>query len=58
MRGYRSEVGVAADSDVETYAAVRLHLDSWRWAGVPFYLRAGKELAATTTEVFVTLDLC
>ena len=53
--GYRSEVGVAADSDVETYAAVRLHLDSWRWAGVPFYLRAGKELAATTTEVFVTL---
>jgi glucose-6-phosphate 1-dehydrogenase len=53
--GYRNEAGVAADSDVETYAAVRLHLDSWRWAGVPFYLRAGKELAATTTEVFVTL---
>jgi glucose-6-phosphate 1-dehydrogenase len=53
--GYRSEPGVAASSDVETYAAVRLHIDSWRWAGVPFYLRAGKRLGATTTEVFVTL---
>ncbi len=53
--GYRSESGVAPDSDVETYAAVRLHIDSWRWAGVPFYLRAGKRLGATTTEVFVTL---
>ena len=40
--GYRDEDGVARDSDVETYAAVRLHVDSWRWAGVPFYLRAGK----------------
>jgi glucose-6-phosphate 1-dehydrogenase len=54
-RGYRAEPGVAPDSTVETYAAVRLHLDSWRWAGVPFYLRAGKRLAATTTEVFVPL---
>ena len=54
-RGYRQETGVAADSNVETYAALRLHLDSWRWAGVPFYLRAGKCLAATITEVFVTL---
>jgi glucose-6-phosphate 1-dehydrogenase len=53
--GYRSEAGVAADSNVETYAAVRLHLDSWRWAGVPFYLRAGKKLAMTCTEVFVAL---
>jgi len=53
--GYRSEEGVAPDSNVETYAAVRLHLDSWRWAGVPFYLRAGKKLATTCTEVFVAL---
>jgi glucose-6-phosphate 1-dehydrogenase len=53
--GYRDELGVAPDSDVETYAAVRLYIDSWRWAGVPFYLRAGKRLGATTTEVFVTL---
>jgi glucose-6-phosphate 1-dehydrogenase len=53
--GYRSEPDVAADSEVETYAAVRLHIDSWRWAGVPFYLRAGKRLGVTTTEVFVTL---
>jgi glucose-6-phosphate 1-dehydrogenase len=54
-RGYRQETGVAAASNVETYAALRLHLDSWRWAGVPFYLRAGKRLAMTATEVFVTL---
>jgi glucose-6-phosphate 1-dehydrogenase len=53
--GYRAEDGVAPDSAVETYAAVRLYLDSWRWAGVPFYLRAGKKLATTTTEVFVAL---
>jgi glucose-6-phosphate 1-dehydrogenase len=52
---YRNEEGVARDSHVETFAAVRLHLDSWRWAGVPFYIRAGKYLAMTTTEVFVTL---
>jgi glucose-6-phosphate 1-dehydrogenase len=54
-RGYRSEQGVAPDSPVETYAALRLDLASWRWAGVPFYLRAGKRLAATTTEVFAEL---
>ena len=42
--GYRDEAGVAPQSDVETFAAVRLHIDSWRWAGVPFYLRAGKKL--------------
>ncbi len=53
--GYRAEEGVAPDSDVETYAALRLHIDSWRWAGVPFYLRAGKRLATTTTEVYVAL---
>jgi glucose-6-phosphate 1-dehydrogenase len=51
--GYREEPGVAADSDVETYAALLLHLDSWRWADVPFYIRAGKRLAATATEALV-----
>ncbi len=55
-RGYRAEPGVASDSNVETYAALRLHIDSWRWAGVPFYLRAGKRLSATATEVLVTLN--
>jgi glucose-6-phosphate 1-dehydrogenase len=55
FRGYRQEQGVAPDSTVETYAAVRLHIDSWRWDGVPFFIRAGKCLAATTTEVVVTL---
>jgi len=53
--GYRSEDGVAPDSDVETYAAVRLHLDSWRWEGVHWYLRSGKHLAQTVTEVLVQL---
>jgi glucose-6-phosphate 1-dehydrogenase len=52
---YRSEPQVAADSQVETYAAVRLSIDSWRWAGVPFYIRTGKQLAVTCTEVFVQL---
>ncbi|WP_084076670.1 glucose-6-phosphate dehydrogenase [Demequina sp. NBRC 110057] len=51
--GYRDEEGVAAGSDVETYAAVRLHIDSWRWAGVPFYLRTGKHLAVSAGEVVV-----
>jgi glucose-6-phosphate 1-dehydrogenase len=55
FRGYRNEPGVAPDSQVETYAAVRLHIDSWRWAGVPFYIRTGKSLPVTTTEVEVTL---
>jgi len=54
FEGYRDEEGVAADSDVETFAAVRLFIDSWRWAGVPFYLRAGKQLEATAHEVLVT----
>lgn len=52
-RGYREEQGVAADSKVETYAAMELHLDSWRWEGVPFYIRAGKKLAITATEAIV-----
>jgi len=55
FRGYRAEEGVAPDSDVETFAAVRLHIDSWRWAGVPFYIRAGKCLPITATEVTVEL---
>jgi glucose-6-phosphate 1-dehydrogenase len=54
-RGYRQEEGVAPDSAVETFAAVRLHIDAWRWDGVPFFIRAGKKLAATLTEVLVTL---
>jgi glucose-6-phosphate 1-dehydrogenase len=54
-RGYREESGVTPDSQVETFAAVRLHIDTWRWAGVPFYIRAGKRLAFTATEVFVEL---
>ncbi|HWX68426.1 MAG TPA: glucose-6-phosphate dehydrogenase [Steroidobacteraceae bacterium] len=52
-RGYREEPGVAADSQVETYAALALAIDSWRWSGVPFYLRAGKRLPVTATEVVV-----
>lgn len=53
--GYRAEDGVAPGSQVETFAALRLHLDSWRWAGVPIVLRAGKRLARTATEVRVFL---
>ena len=55
FRGYRDEPGVAHDSYMATYAALRLHLDSWRWAGVPFYVRAGKCLAKTVTEVTIEL---
>ncbi|HVN40558.1 MAG TPA: glucose-6-phosphate dehydrogenase [Myxococcota bacterium] len=55
FRGYRDEPGVAKDSQVETYAAVRLHIENWRWAGVPFLIRAGKRLATTATEVLVRL---
>jgi glucose-6-phosphate 1-dehydrogenase len=51
FRGYRQENGVAHDSNVETFAALRLSVDSWRWKGVPFYLRAGKNLPVTCTEV-------
>jgi len=53
--GYRNEPGVDADSDVETFAALRLHIDSWRWQGVPFLVRAGKCLPVTATEVMVDL---
>ena len=53
--GYHQEPGVAPNSEVETYAAVSLEVDSWRWAGVPFLIRAGKCLAVTATEVFVKL---
>ena len=55
FRGYRKEAGVAADSRVPTYAALRLHIDSWRWEGVPFVVRAGKALGRTCTEVMVEL---
>ena len=54
-RGYRREPGVDPESNLETFAAVRLHIDSWRWAGVPFYIRAGKCLPATATEIRVEL---
>lgn len=53
--GYCSENGVDPASQVETFVALRLHLDSWRWAGVPIFIRAGKHLAATATEVLVQL---
>ena len=55
FRGYRAEKGVAADSQVETFAALCLHIDTWRWGGVPFYIRAGKCLPITATEVMVRL---
>jgi glucose-6-phosphate 1-dehydrogenase len=51
--GYRDEQGVAQGSRTPTYAALRLHVDNWRWQGVPFYIRAGKRLARRTTEVSV-----
>jgi glucose-6-phosphate 1-dehydrogenase len=53
--GYQKEPGVAPNSTVETFAALRLEIDSWRWAGVPFLIRAGKCLPVTATEVFVKL---
>jgi glucose-6-phosphate 1-dehydrogenase len=55
FRGYRTEKGVAADSKVETFVALRLQIDSMRWQGVPFYIRAGKSLPVTSTEVVVRL---
>jgi glucose-6-phosphate 1-dehydrogenase len=55
FRGYRNEPGVAAGSSTETFAAFKLEIDSWRWRGVPFYLRAGKCLPVTCTEVLVRL---
>ncbi|MEJ0089289.1 MAG: glucose-6-phosphate dehydrogenase [Limisphaerales bacterium] len=55
FRGYHKEAGVAADSTTETFAAFKLEIDSWRWRGVPFYIRAGKCLPVTCTEVVVRL---
>jgi glucose-6-phosphate 1-dehydrogenase len=55
FKGYCKEPGVAPDSKVETFAALKLHIDSWRWRGVPFYIRAGKCLAVTCTETLVRL---
>jgi glucose-6-phosphate 1-dehydrogenase len=55
FRGYRDEPGVSKDSYMATYAALRLYVDSWRWEGVPFYVRAGKSLKSTLTEVVVEL---
>jgi len=53
FRGYRGEQGVSAKSAVETFVALRLRIESWRWHGVPFYIRAGKHLPATCTEIVV-----
>jgi glucose-6-phosphate 1-dehydrogenase len=55
VAGYTDEEGVPADSHTETYAAIRLEVDNWRWAGVPFYLRTGKRLARKVTEIAITL---
>jgi glucose-6-phosphate 1-dehydrogenase len=55
FKGYRAEPGVAANSQVETFAAFKLAVDSWRWRGVPFYFRAGKNLPATCTEMLIRL---
>jgi glucose-6-phosphate 1-dehydrogenase len=55
VKGYLDEPGVAPGSVVETYAALRMGIDSWRWSGVPFLIRAGKNLPLTTTEVFVKM---
>ncbi len=54
-RGYLQEGGVASHSQVETFAAIRVYIDTWRWSGVPFYLRAGKRMPFTATEVLVEL---
>ncbi len=53
VKGYREEANVAPDSKTETYVALKLHIENWRWAGVPFYLRTGKRLAARRTEIAV-----
>jgi glucose-6-phosphate 1-dehydrogenase len=57
FRGYRDEPGVSKDSYMATYAALRLYIDSWRWQGVPFYVRAGKSLQMTVTEITVELKV-
>jgi glucose-6-phosphate 1-dehydrogenase len=53
LAGYRDEPDVSPDSATETYVALKLHIDNWRWAGVPFYLRTGKRLARRTTEIAI-----
>jgi glucose-6-phosphate 1-dehydrogenase len=53
VKGYRDEPDVARDSGTETYVALKLGIDNWRWAGVPFYLRTGKRLSARTTEIAI-----
>ena len=55
FRGYRNENGVAAGSQTETFAVLRLEVNSWRWHGVPFYIRAGKRMPVTCTEILVRL---
>ncbi len=55
FKGYRDVKGVAKDSDVETFAALCLHIDTWRWADVPFYIRAGKKMPISSTEVVVDM---
>lgn len=52
--GYLTEKGVAPDSKVETFAAVKFHIENWRWSGVPFYMKAGKNLAKSVTEIVIT----
>ena len=55
FRGYRAEQGVKPNSEMETFGALKLEIDSWRWRGVPFYIRAGKNLPVTCTEITVRL---
>jgi glucose-6-phosphate 1-dehydrogenase len=55
FRGYKSEKGVAPDSKTETFVALRFEINSWRWQGVPFYIRAGKSLPVTCTEMLIRL---
>ncbi|MFB3829617.1 MAG: glucose-6-phosphate dehydrogenase [Bryobacteraceae bacterium] len=56
MPGFREEPGIAPDSQTETYAALTLYVDNWRWAGVPFYLRAGKRLPKKVTEIAIEFN--
>ena len=53
VKAYRQEPDVAPDSDVETYVAMQLEIDNWRWAGVPFYIRTGKHMTARNTEIAI-----
>lgn len=56
FKGYREEPGVAKDSYMATFAALRMYVDSWRWEGVPFFVRAGKSLAKTVTEIMIEFN--